>query len=259
MKKYLAMAAIIMVIGSMASAKIVTNPVEYKQGGTALEGFIVYDDEVSGLRPGVVIIHQFMGVTDYEKMRAEQLAGLGYVAFVADIYGKGVRPKNFEEAGAQAGHYRKDRQLLRERGKAALAQLKNSVMVDKSKIAVMGYCFGGGAALELARSGADVAGTVSFHGSLETPNPADAKNIKGKVLVLHGAIDPHVKPEAVAAFEKEMTDANIDWQMILYGGAVHSFTLPGAGNDISTGSAYNEKADHRSWEAMKQFFNEIFK
>jgi len=267
MKKYLSncvsklalTAATILLMANMSAAKIVLNPVEYQQGGFALAGFIAYDDSQSGPRPGVLIIHQWMGITDYEKMRAEQLAKTGYVAFVADIYGKGVRPKNSDEAGAQAGMYRKDRQLLRDRGEAALAQLQSSALVDKSKIAAIGYCFGGGAALELARSGASLAGVVSFHGNLDTPNPADAQNIKSKILVLHGGIDPYVKPEVVSAFEKEMTDASVDWQLISYGGAVHSFTIPTAGNDISTGSAYNEKADKRSWEAMKQFFGEIFK
>jgi dienelactone hydrolase len=200
-----------------------------------------------------------MGLTSYEKMRAEQLASLGYMAFAADIYGKGIRPQNPQDASAQAGIYYKDRQLLRARINAALDILKNNKFVNPAKIAAIGYCFGGGTVLELARSGADIAGAISFHGTLDTPNPAEARNIKCKILILHGANDPYSNAEKIAGFEDEMNKANVDWQLVLYSGAVHSFTIPTAGNDPSTGSAYNEKADKRSWEAMKQFFAEIFR
>jgi dienelactone hydrolase len=131
-------------------------------------------------------------------------------------------------------------------------------MVDGKRLAAIGYCFGGTTVLELARSGAEVRGVVSFHGGLDTPNPGDAKNIKGAVLALHGADDPHVPPRQVAAFEEEMRSAGVDWQMIVYGGAVHGFTNPANGSNPSTGVAYDEKADRRSWEAMRSFFTEIF-
>ena len=240
-------------------AEIVTKSVEYKEGDTTLEGFVAYDNSVKNSRPGVLIVHQWKGLGDYEKMRAEMLAKMGYVAFACDIYGKGVRPASMQEAGAQAGKYKGDRALLRKRVKAGLETLLKQQGVDAKRVAAIGYCFGGTTALELARSGADVAGVVSFHGGLGTPTPEDAKNIKCKVLACHGADDPNVPPAEVAGFEKEMRDGKIDWQLIAYGNAVHSFTDKSAGNDNSKGAAYNEKADRRSWEAMKDLFAEIFK
>jgi dienelactone hydrolase len=237
---------------------IVTKSVEYNDGSVALEGYLAYDDSLPGLRPGVLVVHEWNGLGDYVKGRAEQLAKLGYVALAVDIYGKGIRPQNAEEAAAQAGMYRKDRPLMRRRITAGFDWLKQSKLVDPTRIAAIGYCFGGGVVLELARSGAAVAGVVSFHGNLDTPNPADAINIKGKVLVLHGADDPYVTLEQVTAFEKEMREAKVDWQLIMYGGAVHSFTNPASGNDPSKGVAYNAAADRRSWEAMKRFFTEAF-
>jgi len=240
-------------------AAIHTESVEYKQGGTTLEGFVAYDAAIKGPRPGVLVVHQWLGLTDYEKHRAEMLAQLGYVAFCADIYGKGVRPQNPQEAGSQAGKYKSDRQLLRARVNAGLDALRRQPFVDPKRLAAIGYCFGGTTVLELARSGADVAGVVSFHGGLDSPAPADGKNIKCKVLVCHGADDPVSSPQDIAAFENEMRKGGVDWQLIKYGGAVHSFTQPMAGTDNSKGAAYNEKADRRSWEAMKQFFTEIFK
>jgi dienelactone hydrolase len=241
-----------------ASAKIVTKSVEYKDGDTTLEGFLVYDDAGTGARPGVLVVHQWMGLTDYEKHRAEMLAQLGYVAFCADIYGKDARPKDGGQAGAEATKYKTDRALLRQRVNAGLEELKKNPMVDKSRVAAIGYCFGGTTVIELARSGADIAGVVSFHGGLDSPTPADGKNIKCKVLAYHGADDPFEKASDLAAFEDEMRAANVDWRLIKYGGAVHSFTQPTAGNDNSKGAAYNEKADRRSWEEMKNFFAEIF-
>lgn len=242
-----------------SNAAMHTETVDYKEGDTTLEGFVAYDDAIQGPRPGILVVHQWMGLTDYEKMRAEMLAKLGYVAFCADIYGKGVRPKNTQEAGQQAGKYKRDRQLLRARVNAGLAALRQQPQIDQKRVGAIGYCFGGTTAIELARSGADIAGIVSFHGGLDSPTPADGKNIKCKVLVCHGADDPFSSPQDITAFENEMRNGDVDWQLIKYGGAVHSFTQPSAGNDNSKGAAYNAKADKRSWEAMTQFFNELFK
>ena len=254
----------IIVLLSLAAAlasvrgEIVTKTVEYKQGDVTLEGFVAYDNSVTSAKPGVLIVHQWKGLGAYEKMRAEMLAKMGYVAFACDIYGKGVRPTAMQDAAAQAGKFKNDRKLLRERVNAGLAELRKQSGVDGRKVAAIGYCFGGTSVLELARSGADVNGVVSFHGGLSSPMPEDAKNIKGKVLALHGADDPNVPPTEVAGFEKEMRDAKVDWQLVAYGNAVHSFTDKGAGNDNSKGAAYNEKADRRSWEAMKDLFGELF-
>ncbi|HVO21883.1 MAG TPA: dienelactone hydrolase family protein [Anaeromyxobacter sp.] len=241
-----------------ANAELVTRTIEYKQGGTVLEGYLAYDTAGPAKKPGVVIFHQWMGLTAYERMRAEQLAALGFVAFAGDIYGKGIRPTNPKEAAAEAGKYRSDIPLLRARTQAALAALRQQPNVLSDKVAAIGYCFGGGAALELARSGADLLGTVTFHGSLSTPRPEDARNIHGKVLVLHGADDPAVNRATVLAFEDEMKAAKVDWEVVLYSGTVHSFTQPMAGNDPSTGNAYNPESDRRSWQAMRDFFAEIF-
>jgi dienelactone hydrolase len=240
-------------------AALVSKAIAYKQGDTVLEGYSVYDDAVAGKRPGVLVVHQWKGLGDYEKKRAEMLARLGYNVFAADIYGKGVRPQTPPEAGAQAGKYKNDRALLRARVRAGLDVLMNDERTDPKRVAAIGYCFGGTSVLELARSGADLAGVVSFHGGLGSPTPGDAKNIKAKVLALHGGDDPNVPPKEVAAFEDEMRQAGVDWQLVIYGGAVHSFTDWNAGHDNSKGAAYNERADQRSWEAMKQFFAELFK
>ena len=242
----------------MANAQIDAKTVDYKEGATALEGYMATKKGVEGKQPGVLVIPDWMGVKDPYKKIADRLAEMGYVAFTADVYGKGVRPSNAQEAGALAGKYKSDRKLLRQRVQAALAELKKNPNVDPNRIAVIGYCFGGTAALELARDGAAVAGVVTFNGGLDSPNPDDGKNIKGKVLVLHGADDPFVKPEEIAAFQAEMRKGNVDWQMVYYGDAVHSFSQPQAGTDKSKGNAYNEKAARRSWEDMKQFFREIF-
>jgi dienelactone hydrolase len=240
-------------------AEIKTELIDYRDGDVVLQGYLAYDDAQTGSRPGILIVHQWMGLTDYEKMRARQLAELGYVAFAADIYGKNVRPQNMEEAAEQAGKYRSNRQLLRERAAAGLNWLRQHELTDSTRVAAIGYCFGGGTVLELARSGAHVNGVVSFHGNLDTPDPEDARQIIGKVLVCHGAEDPHVTIENVDAFQREMDDAGVDWYMISYGGAVHGFTQPGAGDDPSRGVAYNAAADRRSWRAMRNFFDEIFK
>jgi dienelactone hydrolase len=250
--------AIVWLTSTEALAAIRTKTIEYKQGNTVLEGYLAYDDAVKVKRPGVLVVHEWNGLQPYIKQRTEQLAKLGYVAFAADIYGKGVRPKNIQESAAQSTKYRQDRPLLRERAKAGLEVLKNLPLTDPQKIAAIGYCFGGGTVLELARSGANIAGVVSFHGNLDTPNPNDAKNIKAKVLVLHGADDPFVPDEQVLAFHSEMRQANVDWQLISYGGTVHAFTNP-AYKGEPKGALYNAVADQRSWQAMKQFFAEIFR
>jgi dienelactone hydrolase len=257
-----ALAVITILLLSMVSssyAQLHTEIVEYKQGDTVLEGYLAYDQSIQGKRPGILVVHEWDGLGQYAKMRADMLAKLGYVAFAADIYGKGIRPTKTEDKAAQAGIYRANRQLMRARAQAGLDQLLKSNLVNPQKVAAIGYCFGGGVVLELARSGAPLAGIVSFHGNLDTPNPQDAVNIKGQVLILHGGSDPYVGPEQVTAFQKEMTEAHANWQMVVYGGAVHGFTNSNNGDDPSKGVAYNPQADNRSWIEMQNFFDGIFK
>jgi dienelactone hydrolase len=250
----------IVALASTSSAAIRIEAITYKHGDVRLIGYLAYDDSLKGRRPAVLLVHEWWGLNDYIKMRTVQVASLGYIAFAADIYGNGFATKDMNEAGALAGKFRGgDRKLLRERVNAGLQVLRDQGLTDKKRIAAIGYCFGGTTVLELARSGADIAGVVSFHGGLDTPNPDDAKNIKAKVLVLHGADDPNVPARQVNAFQDEMRKAKVDWQMVSFGGAVHSFTNPDSGSDTSRGVAYNEKADKRSWEYMKLFFAEIFK
>jgi dienelactone hydrolase len=251
--------ALSLAMPAAATAEITSRAVDYKEGSTVLEGYLAYDAAGPARRPGVLVVHDWLGVSKNTRARVDQLAKLGYVAFAADVYGKGVRAEGAKEASALAGKYKGDRALLRARMRAALDELRRQPGVDPAHVAVIGYCFGGTAALELARSGADVAGVVTFHGGLDTPTPGDAKQIKAKVLALHGADDPFVPPEQVKAFEDEMRAGGVDWQLVKYSGAVHSFTIPDAGNDNSKGAAYNATADRRSWEAMKTFFAEVLK
>lgn len=251
-------ASLLLLLTALAArGAIHSEPVIYNEGDTRLEGWVVYDDSRSGPRPGVLVVHQWKGLGDYEKKRAEMLAKLGYVAFCADIYGQGVRASNPQDASALAGKYKADRPLLRRRVAAALKAMKARPEVDGAKTAAIGYCFGGTTVIELARSGADTLGVVSFHGGLATDLPAKA-GLKAKLLVLHGADDPFVPPAEVEAFAQEARAAGADWQLVAYGGAVHSFTDWNAGNDNSKGAAYNERADRRSWVKMQEFFRELF-
>ncbi len=250
----LCLAITFLAIPSMAA--IVTENVEYRDGDTVLEGYLAYDDASAETRPGVLVVHAWMGLGDQAKDSARRLAELGYVGFALDMYGKGVYAKDRDEAAQLSGALKDDRLTLRQRAIAGLDVLRDHVLVNSDRIAAIGYCFGGTTVLEIARSGEPIQGVVSFHGGLGTPTPEDAENIKAKVLALHGADDPYVPAEEVAAFMDEMRSANVDWQMIHYGGAVHSFTDPDANMEGS--AMYHEPSAKRSWEAMKQFFTEIF-
>jgi len=209
--KYLLTAVLVLLWSVSVKAELRTEAVEYKHGDTVLEGYLAYDTAVKGKRPGILVVHEWWGNNDYSKRRAEQLAGLGYIAFALDMYGKGIIAKDAKEAGALAGIYRKDRKLMRARANAGLEVLKKHNLTDPNRIAAIGYCFGGTTVLELARSGAPLAGAVSFHGTLDTPSPVDAKNIKAKVLVLHGGDDPYVPAEQMAAFQEEMRKGRISF------------------------------------------------
>lgn len=241
-----------------AVAAVKTEVVKYKAGDLEMQGFLAWDDAPAAKRPGVLVAPEWTGVNDYARNRAKQLAGMGYVAFVMDPYGGGKNAADVKEAAAWSTELKNNRKELRARAAAAFDVLKKNPNVDPRKTAAIGYCFGGTTVLELARSGADLGGVVSFHGGLGTPMPAKAGELKAKVLACHGAIDPFVPDQEILAFRQEMTVAKADWYFIAYGGAVHSFTNPGADAVGLEGVKYNEKADKRSWEAMKDFFAEIF-
>lgn len=256
--RYLLIAAILMIGVSSANAALHTEFIEYRDGDVLLEGYLAYDDAVKGKRPGVLIAHEWWGLNDYIQRRARDVAKLGYIAFAIDMYGKGVRAQDPQKAGELSGSVSKDLKILRSRAAAGLDVLKKHELTDAGNIAAIGYCFGGKTVLELARSGAELAGVASFHGVLDTQNPNDAKNIKGSVLVLHGGDDTFISDKQVAAFQDEMRKAGVDWQMNIYGNAVHSFTNPDADKLNIKGIRYNKKADMRSWEALKAFLKEIF-
>lgn len=232
-------------------------PLVYQDGTTRLAGYLARPDQMTGTSPGVVVIHQWMGITDHEKRTADELAKLGYTALAADIYGEGVRPANGQEAGVQAGIYKNDRNLYQRRIRAALEALKAQKGVDPGRLAVIGFCFGGTGALEAARGGLPVKGVVSFHGGLDIPADRAVQPISAKVLVCHGADDPFTSKD-VPGFQDEMKKAKADYIFISYAGAVHAFTQKEAGNDPSKGAAYQEAAARRSWQHMKDFFKELF-
>lgn len=241
-----------------SAADIKEEAVSYYSGDVACEGWKAFDASKTGKRPSVLIIHQWTGLSENEKMRAHMLAELGFNVFAADIYGKGIRPQP-PEAGKEAGKYKGNRSLYRGRMNAALEVLRKDPNTDDSKIFAIGYCFGGTGVIELARSGVKLLGVVSFHGGLDSPTPADGRNIKCEVLALHGADDPFVPAADIMAFEAEMKSAGVKYQLVKYPGAVHAFTQKGAGNDNSKGAAYNADADAKSWEAMKAFFERLLK
>lgn len=256
MKKSLAM--VLMTMAALpAFAALKTKTVEYRDGDTVLEGYLAYDGGTMRKRPGVIIVHEWKGHGEYVRERARQLGRMGYLAFAIDMYGKGVQAKDHEEAAKLSGVYLSDRALMRRRALAGLETLKKTPLLDATRLAAIGYCFGGTTVLELARAGTDLRGVASFHGNLTTPTPAEKGVLKAKVLVLQGASDGWTA-EGIPAFEKEMNAAGADWQLISYGGAVHSFTVPSAGSDPATGAAYNAQADKRSFNALISFLKEIF-
>lgn len=245
-------------LSTVANAGVVTQTVDYKQGDTALKGFLAYDDSIKEKRPGVLVVHEWWGLNDYAKKRAEQLAKLGYVAFAVDMYGGGAVATDREKAAEWANSVRGNRPLMRERIRAGLQVLAADKRVDPDRIGAIGFCFGGTTVLELAYSGANIAGVVSFHGGLVPPGPEDMKAIKAAFLVLHGADDPFMTRDQIADFQDGLNKAGVDWQMVYFGGAVHAFSNPAAGDNKSSGVAYNAKAAQRSWEYMQLFFREIF-
>ncbi|MBC2658342.1 dienelactone hydrolase family protein [Pseudomonas sp. MSSRFD41] len=239
-------------------SQITVRSVVYQIDGQPYEGRLAFDAAHKGARPGLLMAPNWMGVTAGAEKIAEAVAAKGYVVLVADLYGQALRPRDFNEAGAAMTPLKDDRALLRQRMQASFAalQAQGEAAVDTSKLATFGFCFGGCCALELARSGAPVKAAVSFHGTLDTPEPADARNIKGAVLVLHGAADPFVAKEQLPAFEAEMDAAGVDWQLVSYGGAVHSFTDTHA--NVPGKMMYDAKVSSRAFATMHHLLEEVF-
>ena len=246
-------------VGGVQAAMVAKN-IDYDVGGKKMQSVLVYDDAVKTVRPGIVMTPDWMGMNPDQVKLAQQIAGKDYVILVADVYGLDVRPKNADEAGAAAKSMYEHRSDLRARINAALTQLKahaGKAPLDGKHYGAIGFCFGGATTLDLARTGADVQGVVSFHGNLATDDPALAKNIKAKVLALNGGDDKFVPEEQIVAFQKEMRDANVDWQFLSFGGAVHCFAIPSATGQVP-GCKYNERAAKRGFALMHDFFDEAF-
>lgn len=245
---------------SATQAAMVEQAVSYKVGATEYRSVLVYDDAVKTPRPGVLLAPNWYGANDAAVAKAKTIAGSDYVILVADLFGKDVRPKNADEAGKTIGAIYKDRKVLSERVTAALAALRGQIgkaPIDGKHIAAVGFCFGGAAVLDLARSGADIAAVATFHGNLATDDPTQARNIKAKVLSMNGADDSYVPAEQIAAFQKEMTDAKVDWQFVNFSGTVHCFAEPD--QQSPPGCVYNERSAKRGFTMMRNFFAEAFK
>lgn len=231
--------------------------VEYNDGDVVLEGMLAWDDAVSGPRPGVLVSHAWGGRGEFEDGKARALAELGYAAFALDLYGKGVRGSNAEENGALMQPFLEDRAMLQQRLLLSLNNLREQDEVDAGRVAAIGFCFGGLCVLDLARTGEDLDGVVSFHGLFGAPGNTAGNTITAKVLALHGWDDPMATPDDVLALSRELTGMGADWQLHAYGNTMHAFTNPDA-NDADMGTVYDAAADGRSWIAMRNFLQELF-
>jgi dienelactone hydrolase len=246
---------------AQAQSKIVARPVEYSAQGLVLKGYLAYDEAVQGKRPGLLVVHEWWGHNEYARTRARMLAGMGYTALAVDMYGDGKQAGHPEEAGKFAAEVSKNFEAGKARFIAAMEFLKQQPSVDPSRIAAIGYCFGGGVVLNMARQGLDLKGVASFHGSLPPVRPAQPGGIKAKILVLNGADDKMVTAEQIEAFKQEMKDAGADYQFISYPGARHSFTNPEAdalAKKFNLPLAYNADADKKSWAELAQFLKKVF-
>lgn len=231
--------------------------VEYTDGDTVLEGRLAWDDSMAGPRPGVLVSHAWGGRGDFEDGKADALAGLGYAALALDLYGKGVRGGGPEENAALMQPFLDDRAMLQRRMLASLATLREQPEVEAARVAAIGFCFGGLCVLDIARTGEDIAGVVSFHGLFAAPGNTEGNSIRARVLALHGWDDPMAPPESVQGLAAELSSMGADWQLHAYGNTVHAFTNPAA-NDRAMGTVYDAAADRRSWQAMRNFLDELF-
>ena len=237
-----------------------THDVDYRHGAVNLRGYLAFDETAAERRPGVLVFHEGLGLGDFAMARARMLAELGYVAFAADMFGDRRQARNLQEVAKLVGDLRDEPQMLRARGRAALAKLAALPQVDANRIGAIGFCFGGSVVLELARDGADLKAVISFHGVLATRTPAVSGNVKASVLVCTGADDPLAPPEQIKAFEDEMRAADVrDWQVISYGNTLHGFTNPAADGSMLRTALYSEQADRRAWASMRSLFDEVFR
>jgi dienelactone hydrolase len=237
-----------------------TRDIDYRDQSANLRGYLAWDETAAERRPGVLVLHEGLGLGEFAMARARMLAELGHVALAADMFGDRRQARNLEEAAKLVGELRNEPEALRARGRAALATLAALPQVDASRLAAIGFCFGGSVALELARGGADLKAVVSFHGVLATKSPAASGKVKASVLVCTGADDPLAPPDQVRAFEDEMRAAAVsDWQLISYGNTMHGFTNPDADGSIMRAALYNEQADRRSWASMRSLLDEVFR
>jgi dienelactone hydrolase len=256
-KSLLILIAFFLLTGT-AGAKVVAKPIAYSHDGISLEGYLAYDDALSGKAPGILVVHEWWGLNDYARSRAEKLAGMGYVAFALDMYGKGKATEHPDQAAAWMKAINSNMDTWQKRALAGLDVLKKQPQVDTTRLAAIGYCFGGATVQVLAYSGADLKGVVSFHGSLVPPSAEQAAQTRAKILICHGAQDPFNKPETLMTYVNAMNATTIDWQLIVYGGTRHSFTNPDADKHGMAALAYNASSDRRSWQAMTFFFIELF-
>lgn len=246
----------------ISRAAVVGKPVEYTADSVTLKGYIAYDDKITDKRPGILVVHEWWGLNDYARKRADMLAGLGYVALAVDMYGDGKVATHPDNAAKFSSETMKNMPAMKARFMAALDLLKKNEHVDPMRIGAIGYCFGGGVVLNMARAGVDLNGVVSFHGSLATQSPAEKGKVEAKILVCNGAADKFTTAETIKNFKSEMHAADVNYKFINYPGAMHSFTNPDAtelGKKFNMPLAYNEKADKESWSAMKEFFKKVFK
>ncbi|HLB41415.1 MAG TPA: dienelactone hydrolase family protein [Gammaproteobacteria bacterium] len=232
-------------------------PVSYQDGNTILKGYCAYPDQTNKKMPAILVCHDWTGRNQFACRKADDLTKFGYIGFALDMYGDGKLGNTKEEKSALIQPFLQNRSKLQNRILAALETLRQLEFVDDTRIGAIGFCFGGLCVLDLARSGANLVGVVSFHGLLHAPEETNAHQIKAKILALHGYDDPMVTPKQVMAFSDEMTHAKVDWQLHMYGHTMHAFTNPEA-NDSGFGTVYDKKADSRSWRAMQGFFEEIF-
>jgi dienelactone hydrolase len=255
-ERTIAMVVMLAAAGSV-SAAMRAQTVGYEHGDVALEGYLVYDDAVEGKRPGVLVIHEWWGLNEYIKRRARQLAERGYVVFAVDMYGGGQVTEDANEAGMWAGRFRNDRTLLRARAAAGLGVLLKQEQVDAEKVAAIGYCFGGTTAMELAYSGADLAGVVSLHGTLKPPSEEDLNRIRASILICHGSDDAMMSDQELHNVTNALERAGVDWLKIIYGHAKHAFSNPAADVAGIEGVGYNERAARRSMQHMLLFLKEV--